>query len=253
MTERTLSPFPADAEPSSEADLQHLVRQHGFAFATAPTMRSLLDAHQELRDWPVFAASWNDLAQDSYLARHGRYRRRRHATFNVPAAGPIAQAPHQPHYQSLTYNRLQGDIERWFEPLDPAIAAGASLQQILSFCRDFFGALAPAVKRWHGEVHQFRIEARPEEAGQPTPEGRHRDGVDYVLVLMVDRENVQSGTTTIHRLDGEALGSFTLTQPLDAALVEDARVLHGVTAVTPFDPSHPAHRDVLVVTFRAEA
>jgi hypothetical protein len=78
----------------------------------------------------------------------------------------------------------------------------------------------------------------------------HRDGVDHVLVLLVHRENIVSGTTTIHGLDHEPLGSFTLTAPLDAALVEDARVFHGVTAVAPLDPEAPAYRDVLVVTFK---
>jgi hypothetical protein len=38
----------------------------------------------------------------------------------------------------------------------------------------------------------------PDEPGQPTPEGVHRDGVDYVLVLMVRRTNIAQGTTTIH-------------------------------------------------------
>ena len=101
-------------------------------------------------------------------------------------------------------------------------------------------------------MHQFRIEARPGEAGQPTPEGLHRDGVDWVLVLMVRRENVKSGETTIYDLAERPLGSFTLTQPLDAALVDDSRVYHGVTAVEPVDPARPAYRDVLVVTFRRE-
>ena len=98
-----------------------------------------------------------------------------------------------------------------------------------------------------------RIEARPGEPGQPTPEGVHRDGVDYVLVLLVDRHNIASGTTTIHAADGQLLGSFTLTHPLDAALVDDARVFHGVTAVEPLDPAAPSHRDVLVVTLRGSA
>jgi hypothetical protein len=74
-----------------------------------------------------------------------------------------------------------------------------------------------------------------------------------VLVLLIDRENIERGTTTIHATDRNLLGSFTLTHALDAALVDDARVFHGVTAVTPLDPSKPAHRDVLVVTFKAAA
>jgi hypothetical protein len=223
------------------------LRQDGFAFVAAGPMQELLDAHS-LPDWAAFTASWNDLAPDAYLASTGRHRRRRHAVFSADAQG-VHREPHQPHYQSKAYNTLQGDIERWFEPIT---ADGPSLRRILDFCHGCFGALAPQVARWHVEVHQFRIEARADEAGEPTPEGVHRDGVDYVLVLLVDRTNIESGITTIHAADGRLLGSFTLTHPFDAALVDDARVFHGVTAVTPVDPGRPAHRDVLVVTYRAD-
>jgi len=227
------------------------LQRDGFAFATADIMRDLLQA-QALTDWPAFVASWNELAPDSYLATSGRHRRRRHATFSADADG-IRREAHQPHYQSLAYNPLQGGMQRWFEPVLPAIGESASLRRILGFCRDCFGALAPAVRHWHVEVHQFRIEARADEAGEPTPEGVHRDGVDYVLVLLIDRENIERGTTTIHAPDGRELGNFTLTHAFDAALVDDHRVFHGVTPVTPLDPTRPAHRDVLVVTFRGSA
>ena len=218
-------------------------------------MRGMLQQFGVLTDWQTFAQSWNDLALDTYLADFGSYRRRRHAVFNATGIGAgeegaVVRAAHQPHYQSPEYNSLQGGIQRWFEPITAEIGDGASLHAILKFCRVLFGAMAPLVNVWRVEVHQFRIEARPDEPGQPTPEGVHRDGVDYVLVLLVDRHNIASGTTTIHAHDGQLLGSFTLTHVFDAALVEDARVLHGVTAVTPIDPVQPAYRDVLVVTFK---
>lgn len=238
--------------PHSDTSALHTrLQRDGFAFVTADIMRDLLQA-QALTDWPAFVASWNELAPDTYLAASGRHRRRRHATFSADADG-IRREPHQPHYQSLAYNPLQGGIRRWFEPVLPAIGESVSLRRILGFCRDCFGALAPAVRHWHIEVHQFRIEARADEAGEPTPEGVHRDGVDYVLVLLVDRENIERGTTTIHAPDGGELGSFTLAHAFDAALVDDHRVFHGVTPVTPLDPTQPAHRDVLVVTFRSDA
>jgi hypothetical protein len=123
------------------------------------------------------------------------------------------------------------------------------MRTILTFSRGLFEALAGA-RDWLVEVHQFRIEARADERGQPTPEGVHRDGVDYVLVLLVDRQNIVSGTTTVHRLSGDELGAFTLAAPLDAALLDDARVAHGVTAIDPLDAGRPAWRDVLVVTWR---
>jgi hypothetical protein len=143
-----------------------------------------------------------------------------------------------------------GGIERWFEPVRPEILAGESLRSIVGFCLALFGPFRPTAA-WHIECHQFRIEARPDAAGLPTPEGIHRDGVDYVLVLLVSRTNIESGTTTVHAPDGRALGRFTLSAPLDAALVDDARVMHGVTAVHPVDPARPAYRDVLVVTLKA--
>lgn len=224
------------------------IAKAGFAFVRGDVMRKALDRVGSMSDWARFSASWNDLPLDGYMADGGRYRRRRHAVFSVAEFGGTHREPHQPHFQSLDYNALNGGVARWFEPIE---VAGASLLTLLEFCRSLFGELSPAVAAWHVEVHQFRIEARAGEDGQPTPEGLHRDGVDHVLVLLVARHNIAQGTTTIHDLDRRRLGSFTLTHPFDAALVDDARVYHGVTLVEPIDPLQPAYRDVLVVTFRS--
>ncbi len=239
----------AEAMLDSIPPVDGALARDGYAFVQAAEMRAALEHTGPLLDWPAFAASWNDLELDAYMADGGRYRRRRHGVFTV-TANSLAREPHQPHFQTLDYNPLHGGVERWFAPIEPAIASGASLTTILTFCRALFGGLAPGVSAWRTEVHQFRIEARRNELGRPTPEGLHRDGVDYVLVLLVDRRNIASGTTTIHALDGTRLGRFTLTQPFDAALVDDARVSHGVTPVEAIDPALPAFRDVLVVTFR---
>jgi hypothetical protein len=233
-----------------DAPLADAIRIDGFSFVPGATMRRILEEHGTLTDWDAFAASWNDLGLDTYMADGGRYRKRRHAVYAMDDAG-MARKPRQPHYQSRDYNVLNGGIERWFEPVTPAIGAGPTMTTVLSFCHALFGHEKPA-RHWHVEVHQFRIEARSEAVGQPTPEGMHRDGVDYVLVLLVNRTNIRSGETSIHALSGTTLGSFTLTNSLDAALVDDSRVMHGVTPVEPQDPQSPGYRDVLVVTFRAE-
>jgi len=225
------------------------LRDGGYAFVQAPAMAEALRA-AGLSDWDGFARTWDDLGLDTYMADGGRYRKRRHAAFLVSRAG-AARKPDQPHYQSRDYNALNGGIARWFDPVTPAAAGSAAFQAILRTCHDLFDGLTSA-PAWHVEAHQFRIEARPGQAGQPTPEGMHQDGVDWVLVLMVGRVNIASGTTSIHGLDRTLLGSFTLEAPMDAALVDDHRVFHGVTPVRPLDPEQPAHRDVLVVTFRRE-
>ncbi len=232
----------------SAGNLPAQLAQDGYAFVPAATVRDQLASSGPRDDWPAFAASWDDLALDTYLADHGRYRRRRHAVFTLRADGTFAREAHQPHFQSRVYNPLQGGIERWFEPIATSIADGANLRAVLAWCARVFGALAAGATAWRTEVHQFRIEARADEPGHPTPEGVHRDGVDFVLVLLVARENIEQGTTTIHAPDGRQLGEFTLATPLDAALVDDHRIHHGVTPVMARDPARPAHRDVLVVT-----
>ena len=251
----------ADEAPGASAEqARAALAEHGFALLRAPGMRALLDQFgfpEAAEHWLSFAASWNDLGIDRYMADGGRYRRRRHATFSVAASVQggrrIERKPHQPHYQSRDYNMLNGGIERWFKPVRDEVGTHPVLHAILAACDDVFTALTPPDARpaaWHVELHQFRIEARPDQAGEPTPEGLHRDGVDWVLVLLVARENVESGETSIHDLRKRLLGSFTLSKPLDAALVDDSRVYHGVTGVRPVDPDLPAYRDVLVITFR---
>lgn len=248
--QRTAAGVP-DAASATEAGLRAELARSGFVFVPAAGMRPLLGRADAFPDWSGFADSWNDLQLDAYLPDGHRYRRRRHATFSARDGEEARVEPHRPHYQSLEYNPLVGGIERWFEPILPQIVAGPTLHHVLAFGCRFFGALRPDTD-WHIECHQFRIEARPDAPGLPTPEGVHRDGVDFVLVLLVRRQNIESGTTTVHDLDGRLLGSFTLAAPLDAALVDDARVKHGVTPVEAIDPSLPAYRDVLVVTFRAQ-
>lgn len=234
---------------NADDEIAHSLQVHGYARSIAAQTRQLLPQFST-DDWRRFASSWNELGIDTYMADGGRYRRRRFAAFAV-AHDHIERKPHQPHYQSRDYNRLNGGIERWFEPISDVIANHPILRSIIASCCTLFDSLTTnKPKDWHVEVHQFRIEARKDQVGKPTPEGLHRDGVDWVLVLLVARENIAEGVTLIYNAAKQPLGNFTLTEPLDAALVDDSRVYHGVTAVEPIDANRPAYRDVLVITFR---
>jgi hypothetical protein len=202
--------------------------------------------------WSGFAASWDHLDTDEYMADGGRYRRRRHACFTLAGAA-ITREPHRAHYQSRGYNALNGGIDRWFTPVDAGIGAHPLLARWLGLLSETFAAAAGttgAAASWLVEMHQFRIEADPRHAGLPTPEGMHRDGVDWAAVTLIERTNVAGGVTAVADDTGRALGSFTLETPLDTVLLDDQRVWHGVTPVHPIDPAAPAHRDVLVLTFR---
>lgn len=236
----------------SQSELISIINTAGFSFVPSQQLQAYLLAQSEfaMQDWQQFALSWNNMPLDEYMADGGRYRRRLYATLSAEnGSAEIQLEPHQPHYQGTEYNRLNGGVARIFEPIRPEIIAGSTMQNVLKFAQKIFSVLKPEAA-WHIEAHQFRIEAHLGEIGKPTPEGVHRDGVDYVLVMMVHRENISSGTTTMHDTEENTLDSFTLTQPFDAAIVDDRRRMHGVTPIIPIDPSKPAYRDVLVLTFR---
>jgi hypothetical protein len=231
------------------------VEQVGFCYTHGDQVRGMLQSEDPhaLSDWAAFAASWNDMPLDQYMADGGRYRHRRYAVMSATdMPGSVKLEAHQPHYQSLDYNRLNGGIAREFEPVSPEVLSSHCLRSILHFAHQLFSSLKPT-PAWHIELHQFRIEANGDQYGRPTPEGVHRDGVDFVLVMMVQRVNISSGTTTMHDLELRSLDSFTLTDPLDIAVVNDHRCMHGVTPVEQIDTTQPAYRDVLVLTFRSKS
>lgn len=202
--------------------------------------------------WDDFSASWSDLPEDRYMADGGRYRARRYAVFEV-AGGVMVRAAHQPHFQARAYNRLNGGTARWFAPVKDTIAGHPITNRIVAGGIAIFEAYfssSVSQSSWRVELHQFRIAARAGGRGLPTPEGVHRDGVEGVIVMMVGRENVDSGVTEIFDPDGRRLGMFTLSRPCDAVVIDDTRIFHGVTPILPLDPNRSAIRDVLVVTFQ---
>lgn len=238
--------------PDADAVVGGLVAD-GYAFVPGGAMRRLAEAAGGT-DWPGYAASWDDLGPDRFMADGGTYRKRRFACFAVTAAS-LALKPPRPHFQTRDNNPLNGGVARTFEPVRDGIAFHPMNRALVATCLRVFEAATPAGAApvaWHAEMHQFRIEARAGESGQPTPEGLHRDGVDWVLVMMVRRENVAEGQSTIADAERRPLRTETLAAPFDASLVDDRRVFHGVSPITARDPARPAFRDVLVLTFRAD-
>jgi hypothetical protein len=232
------------------ASLCEFIAQKDFCFLPAAKSRRLLGAVADVGadEWQQFAQSWDRLELDTFMGDGGRYRYRRHGVYSALPSGRRAypEAP-QPHYQSLNYNHLNGGVPRHFEPIEPAVGKSEAMSAVLTFCCEIFGRLAPYFA-WHIEVHQFRITATT-GGGLPTPEGMHRDGVNFVFMMLMNRQNVCNGESKISDRHGERLAAYTMATPFDVAIVNDERVLHGVTPIEQIEADQPAYRDMLVVTF----
>ena len=210
--------------------------------------RAALEAVTGATDLDALRTSWNALPPDEHLRDGGRYRFRRHACFTLDAAGAFVAAPPRPHYQSIDYNALHGGLERWFAPVEDSVVAHPAWTRLVEGLGRALFALHSA-PRWYVEAHQFRIDAAA-GIGRPTPEGAHRDGVDYVAVILVDRVGIKGGETRVFEANGPHGIRFTMDEPWSALLLDDARVVHETSPVQRAAEG-PAHRDTLVLTYRS--
>lgn len=237
----TYSP-PYSAASSLVPDLQ----ARGYAVVGPRDVAAVCNV--ELSDLDALVGSWEALPADAYLRDGGRYRRRRHSCF-VQHADDLHPVPHRAHWQSEDYNALHGGMHRWFEPVTSEIVAAPCWTRLLTGLGALF-AQVQARAPWHIEAHQFRIDTT-DGIGRPTPEGAHRDGVDFVAVLLVGRAGIKGGETRVFEADGPRGQRFTLTEPWSALLLDDARVIHESTPIQPLDGR--GHRDTLVLTYRSGA
>ena len=230
------------------AQAVEVLRRQAYAALSPAGVAELAGCSQA--DLNALQPSWNDLPPDEYLKDGGRYRRRRHSCF-VVQGGSLAQVPHRAHWQPLEYNALHGGMERWFAPMLPETVAQPAwaplllgLGRICSALRGQFADPSP----WYVEAHQFRIDTT-DGIGRPTPEGAHRDGVDFVAVLLVGRSGIKGGETRVFEADGPHGQRFTMTEPWTLLLLDDARVVHESTPIQPVEAG--GYRDTLVLTFRS--
>ncbi len=194
--------------------------------------------------------TWNNLPRDAYLKDGGKYRSRRHSSFVQTVSPPqLTQVAHRPHWQPVDYNALHGGIERMFEPVTPSVCDDAAWRGLISGLGQIFAVLQPEPS-WFIEAHQFRIDTA-EGIGRPTPEGAHRDGVDFVAVILVNRQGVKGGETRVFDAHGTSGVRFTLTEPWSVLLLDDARVIHETTPIQPDGAG--GVRDTLVLTYRAKS
>lgn len=222
-----------------------------FTFLSGTEMHSrLLDDAADLHQaWARFQDSWNRLKRDTFMADGGRYRLRRHAIYGMTAYDRvISAAAYKPHYQSRDHNQLNGGVPRYFSPIEAATHNNRVLLKILTMCRDVFCNLVPECD-WHIEVHQFRIVTRG-TAASPTPEGVHRDGVDFIFMMMIDRQQISGGATFLYDRSGALRHQHTLTDAMESVFINDQRMFHGVSPITPAAANSYGYRDMLVITFR---
>lgn len=222
------------------------LKDAGYVFMASADAASILQIN--LASLHELRASWDRLPRDTYLRDGGKYRARRHSCFTQAfPSNTLSSVPRRPHWQPTSYNALHGGLERWFEPVESSVAVAPVWTGVVAGIGALFERITP-VERWFIEAHQFRIDTA-NGIGRPTPEGAHRDGVDFVAVILVGRRNIRGGETRVFDATGPAGVRFTMQEPWSMLLMDDARVIHETTPIQP--DNEPGVRDTLVLTYRA--
>ncbi len=203
----------------------------------------------------AFKQSWENLPADDFLNDGGHYRYRRYSVFNWQIdtkkdQGQLTLLPHEPHYQSTYRNAMNGGIYRIFSPFKTTTLKNPVLKNII-----YWAVKNISFKQqqsWRIQAHQFRIEANINEIGKPTPEGIHRDGADFILIMLLQRHNIIGGVSHIYSDDKKLQFGAVLEQLGDAVLLDDRKVWHGVSEIYSLDKKNSGYRDVLVLTFHKD-
>jgi hypothetical protein len=217
-------------------------------FAIVPGTEIKLAEHIA-RAVPDFVESYDDLPVDPYMADGGRYRRRRLTRYIYDVdSRKISTTENPGYFQAVEHNPFAGGQLRKFEELRESVRENAYLQAMIAFNARLWGR--PDVRRWKVQAHCIRTLVTPGHLGRPTPEGAHRDGVSFLGVHLVRKNNIVGGETSVYTPDEHLLGRVVLADFLDSFFGDDHRVRHGVSDVELADPHGDAGiRDMLLLGY----
>ncbi len=161
--------------------------------------------------------------------------------------GQIHRATHGPLFQPKEYNPIHGDIVRHYEEIDERL--GTLLEPAIHI----FAGCARLSGEHEVLVQTQRITASSGDDGHtgfPVVEGWHQDNISVLGLFLVNRVNVAGG---ISMLAGDRRGEkLVFAQTLavgDLLLVDDTALWHNTTPIARIDPTKPAYRDIVIMTW----
>ncbi len=198
----------------------------------------------------AFNATWNNLQPDSYLSVGNGTRERCICKFEYRQRDRRWKTLENCHFfQTQAHNPLLGGIQRTYARSETSFTSSPVLQTLLAADLALLD-LTVGHRDWLVTCHQFRILCDEHNAGQATPEGRHRDGHDFVFQHLIQRQLVIGGESRVFHENGETVFSATLTDYMETIVLNDRTLLHEVSPLQkPHTSSNPGTRDMLIIDF----
>lgn len=259
--------FPLTAEPPIDATSMKPLSQsnntmkptstcNGCASCVQAAMNRIGFAHYVAEipsgleaDFEAFKNAFNTAPRDPYAPKGGRNRYYGTGIFD-PVNGELNLFSRDWYQQGTAYNPEEGGTRRKFAGLG-ALIRNPFLHALILEDLSRLPGLTP---EFAGEfiqvgIHMIRMEARPGVPGVATPNRLHKDGEPATFIHLIARDGITGGETWIAK-DGKGeqmLAKFTMTQPLETAVVNDDLVFHYVSPVEVEEEKQVGYRDVLLI------
>jgi hypothetical protein len=159
--------------------------------------------------------------------------------------------PSKPYIQTRQYNTDDGDKARRFRPLDPAIAASASLHELIRFNVSVAKLTNQSLFQGDGiliGVHMVSYRAVGSEVAFSSPVWLHRDQEEYVAVVLYElSHNVSGGENILANDHRNLVTKINLTEEFESLILSKS----GMHAVVPMSSANGrlAFRNIILITF----
>ncbi|MBS7422899.1 2OG-Fe dioxygenase family protein [Pseudomonas syringae] len=242
---RDIDPAPTPAEPIKNS----LARQH-WAHTTGTVLKKRLGIPANC--WKSFTRFWENLALDEHLPDEGAYRYRRYGAFELfDSDGELVLLPHDASEYAVNLASPNGGVAHEFISLEEDFVRHPFFAIFIRFIAEIVEDASKSFGPWQIRVHPCRVVSDDFEQGKPTPEGLHRDGADFIVMLLVNRLNVTGGITKITNNEGRKLVDLMLCDPMDMIIANDQHVMHEVSPIDRVALGAEGYRDVLLVSFKS--
>jgi hypothetical protein len=188
--------------------------------------------------------SFDRLMPDIYAPQAKRLRRFSQfiAFFNYKNELTLRRLEPRPFVQKREFNSLSGGIKRNFEPLESECNIAPYIEQLFDRLK------IDRSRKYHLDVHQYRVVGEPGAEGDPVPEGAHRDGMECVAILVIERKGITSKSAEFSLLDPKTRKPLvtTVVQAGEGIVLDDEKLLHDASPIVA-SGSEAGYRDYFVV------
>ncbi len=181
---------------------------------------------------------FHNIPKDPYIQEGYRYKSLARCRVK---GNSIEKQPHTPLFQNKNINPVNGGLVRVYPEINNL---NATQEALLLFTNAFKIDYSYEIL-----VQAQRTKCTNKKKGITTPEGFHRDDIDFLAIVCVNQYNISGSETQLKDNQGKIVFKKVLN-PGEILLIDDSKLLHYTSNITVRNPNlnHFGFRDVLIIS-----